>query len=192
MKTRYRLTCRGSRGGKFYCVDTQTGRRASLQTRNEDEARQIVQAKNQAQRQADFAMSKIATAEKYSGNLLRKAIDYFCHLSVAPEFYGKIKERDKEFAATEYFQKMAWLRKENDDIYDPSYTDMLRVAFTSEFKRGKLQDLVALLSGRNFGTKQYEEKIAEESFGKLQRGVLNFINETHFKRFVMIMRDYRT
>ncbi|MCX6909165.1 MAG: DUF262 domain-containing protein, partial [Verrucomicrobia bacterium] len=139
--------------------------------------------------QADFAMSKIATAEKYSGNLLRKAIDYFCHLSVAPEFYLKIKERDKEFAATEFFPKMAWLRTESDDIYDPSYTDMLRVAFTSEFKRGKLQDLVALLSGRNFETKQYEEKIAEESFGKLKQGVLNFINETHFKRFAMIIRS---
>ncbi len=32
---------------------------------------------------------------------------------------------------------------------------MLRVAFTSEFKRGKLQDLVAILSGRNFETKQF-------------------------------------
>jgi hypothetical protein len=139
--------------------------------------------------QADFAMSKIATAEKYNGHLLRKAIDYFCRLSVAPEFYRKIKELDTEFAATEFFPKMAWLRKEQDDIYDPSYTDMLRVAFTSEFKRGKLQDLVALLSGRNFETKQYEEKIAEESFGKLKQGVLNFINDTHFKRFVMIVRS---
>ncbi len=46
----------------------------------------------------------------------------------------------------------------------PSYTDMLRVAFTSEFRRGKLGDLVALLSGRNFATKQYEDAIAEESF----------------------------
>jgi integrase len=51
MKTRYRLTCRGSRGGKFYCVDTQTGKRASLQTGSEEEARQLVEAKNQAQRQ---------------------------------------------------------------------------------------------------------------------------------------------
>jgi hypothetical protein len=51
MKTRYRLTCRGIRGGKYYCVDTQTGKRASLRTGSEDEARQIVQAKNQAQRQ---------------------------------------------------------------------------------------------------------------------------------------------
>ena len=31
---------------------------------------------------------------------------------------------------------------------------MLRVAFTYEFGRGKLQDLVALLSGRNFETKE--------------------------------------
>jgi hypothetical protein len=54
-----------------------------------------------------------------------------------------------------------WLKDVNDDIYDPTYTDMLRVAFTSEFGRGKLQDLVALLSGRNFETKQYEEAIAE-------------------------------
>ena len=139
--------------------------------------------------QADFAMSKIASNERFAGNTLRKAIDYFCHLAVAPDFYGKIKENDTTFAATELFQAMAWLRNENDDIYDPSYTDMLRVAFTSEFKRGKLEDLVALLSGRNFETKQFEEAIAESSFAGLKQGVLNFINETHFKRFVMIIRS---
>lgn len=139
--------------------------------------------------QADFAMSKIASNETFGGNTLRKAIDYFCHLAVAPEFYGKIKENDAAFATTDFFQQMAWIRNENDDIYDPSYTDMLRVAFTSEFKRGKLEDLVALLSGRNFETKQFEESIAESSFAGLKQGVLSFINETHFKRFVMIIRS---
>lgn len=139
--------------------------------------------------QADFAMSKIASNETFGGNTLRKAIDYFCHLAVAPEFYGKIKENDAAFASTDFFQQMAWIRNENDDIYDPSYTDMLRVAFTSEFKRGKLEDLVALLSGRNFETKQFEESIAESSFAGLKQGVLSFINETHFKRFVMIIRS---
>src|SRR5262245_7457562 len=129
--------------------------------------------------QADFAMSKIASNEAYGGNVLRKAIDYFCHLAVAPDFYSRIKENDPIFAKTEYFEKMAWLKKENDDIYDPAYTDMLRVAFTSEFKRGKLEDLVALLSGRNFETRQFEESIAEESFGRLKQAVLNFMNETH-------------
>lgn len=139
--------------------------------------------------QADFAMSKIATNELYGGNLLRKAIDYFCHTSVSPEFGRRISEVDKEFAKTDYYPKMSWLQVENDDIYDPTYTDMLRVAFTSEFQRGRLEDLVALLSGRNFETRQYEESIAEQSFAKLRQGVLNFMNETNFKRFVMIVRS---
>jgi len=51
MKTRYRLTRRGLRGDTFYCVDTTTGKRTSLRTTSEDESRQIVQAKNQAERQ---------------------------------------------------------------------------------------------------------------------------------------------
>lgn len=139
--------------------------------------------------QADFAMSKIAANEKYGGNTLRKIIDYFCHLAVAPEFYDQIAEVDKEFADNGHLRSMAWLRNENDDLYDPSYTDMLRVAFTSEFKRGKLQDLVALLSGRNFETRVYEEAIAESSFKRLEKATLNFISETHFKRFLMILRS---
>jgi len=139
--------------------------------------------------QADFAMSKIAANETYGGNVLRKAIDYFCHMAVAPEFYSRIKKADSAFAASEFFPKMAWLKTANGDIYDPSYTDMLRVAFTSEFRRGRLQDLVALLSGRNFETKQYEEEIAEKSFGALKQGVLNFINKTHFDRLTMILNS---
>lgn len=103
--------------------------------------------------QADFAMSKIAANESYGGNLLRKAIDYFCHLAVAPDFLSRIEKGDKVFADSEFFQQMRWLKDVNDDIYDPTYTDMLRVAFTAEFGRGKLADLVALLSGRNFETR---------------------------------------
>lgn len=139
--------------------------------------------------QADFAMSKIAVNETYGGNLLRKAIDYFCHAAVAPEFLTTIEKNDKEFVASEFFPAMRWLKDVNDDIYDPTYTDMLRVAFTSEFGRGKLQDLVALLSGRNFETRQFEEEIAEQSFAKLKKGVLAFINKTHFERFTMILRS---
>lgn len=138
--------------------------------------------------QADFAMSKIAVDTKYGGNTLRKAIDYFCHLAVAPEFYNVLRENDQEFAGTDFFQKMSWLRNDNENIYDPSYTDMLRVAFSTRFKRGKLADLVALLSGRNFETKQYEEEIVERSFGELKAGIIDFMNETHFKRFIMIIK----
>ncbi|WP_200895275.1 MULTISPECIES: DUF262 domain-containing protein [unclassified Methanosarcina] len=88
--------------------------------------------------QADFAMSKIAANETYNGSTIRKAIDYFCRLAVAPEFYSQIVEVDSGFVSTEYFRKMAWLKNENDDLYDPNYTDLLRVVFTSEFHRGKL------------------------------------------------------
>jgi hypothetical protein len=139
--------------------------------------------------QADFAMSKIASNDKYNGSILRKCIDYFCHLSIAPEFYSSIAEADRDFANTIYFSKMAWLRNENDDLYDPDYTDLLRVAFTSEFNRGKLSDLVSLLSGRNFETRTYEDEIEKESYAKLENGILNFINETNFKRFIMIIKS---
>lgn len=139
--------------------------------------------------QADFAMSKIAVNETHSGNTLRKAIEYFCHVSVAPEFLDKIEKTDAEFAKSDFLRQMKWLRGSKDDIYDPKYTDMLRVAFTSEFRRGKLQDLVALLSGRNFETRQYQEEIVEESFKKLSSGISAFISQTHFERFTMILRS---
>lgn len=139
--------------------------------------------------QADFAMSKIASNTEYNGNELRKAIDYFCHLAIAPEFYKHIVDNDKEFSKSEFFQKMQWLKTENEDLYDPDYNDLIRVAFTTQFNRGRLSDLVSLLSGRNFETRTYEDTIAEASFATLKTGVNNFINETNFKRFLMIIKS---
>ena len=139
--------------------------------------------------QADFAMSKIASNEIYGGNTLRKAIDYFAHLAVKPEFYSEILNNDKEFAQTEFFKKISWLKNENDDLYDPSYKDILRVAFTYKFNRGKLKDLVSLLSGRNFETREYEEEIARNSYMLLREGVMAFINEYDFKGFLMTIKS---
>lgn len=139
--------------------------------------------------QADFAMSKIASNTDYNGNELRKAIDYFCHLSIAPEFFKHIVDNDPEFSNSEFFQKMKWLKDEKEDLYDPDYNDLIRVAFTTQFNRGRLSDLVSLLSGRNFETRTYEDSIAESSFATLKTGVNNFINETNFKRFLMIIKS---
>jgi len=66
---------------------------------------------------------------------------------------------------------------------------MLRVAFISEFGRGKLKDLVALLSGRNFETKEFQESIAESSYAGLKTGIERFVNENNFKTFVMILKS---
>jgi len=64
MKTRYRLIRRGVRNGVFYSVDTKTGKRTSLLTGREDEASQIIHAKNQALRQLVLNM-QIAKAYLY-------------------------------------------------------------------------------------------------------------------------------
>jgi len=138
--------------------------------------------------QADFAMSKIASHGDFGVNL-RKCIDYFCHLAIAPEFHDQLVTSDEEFGRTEYLDKISWLKNDREDLYDPSYSDMLHVAFTSEFGRGKLSDLVSLLSGRNFETRSFEQSIADDSFRKLEKGVLRFVNETNFKRFMMILRS---
>jgi len=148
-----------------------------------------VNSKGMELSQADFVMSKIASSEGYGGPLLRKTIDYFCRLARDSDFAGRLEKQDEEFAKSEYWPAIRWLgSKENyHKLYMPEYTDVLRVISISEFKRGKLGDLVALLSGRNFETKTYEEDIARESFTKLRDGVLAFVNKTHFERFVMIL-----
>lgn len=113
-------------------------------------------------------MSKIASSGDFGVNL-RKCIDYFCHLAKEPKFFDQIREVDEEFRNTEYFQKISWLKDENDDLYDPDYSDILRVAFTKEFERGKMSELVSLLSGRNFETRTNEQEIIEKSFITLQK-----------------------
>lgn len=139
--------------------------------------------------EADFAMSKIAADEKFGGNTLRKAIDYFCHLAVDPAFYSQLSNSDKEFMNTEYAQKLKWLKDDYDDIYDPDYNDMLRVSFMHKFGRAKLGDLVSLLSGRDFEERSFKEEIAKDSFEKLDSGVLNFMNEYSFKQFVLTIKS---
>lgn len=139
--------------------------------------------------QADFAMSKIAADEIHGGAMLRKAIDYYCHLAAKPEFWSVLSAQDPEYMNTEYAAKSEWLKSDKDDIYDPDYNDMLRVAFMFKFGRGKLADLVSLLSGRDFATRDYKSEIADESFEKLNDGVLRFMSESNFKDFVLAIRS---
>lgn len=138
--------------------------------------------------EADFAMSKIAADSKYGGNILRKAIDYFCHLAVDPNFYEKLSTTDNEFMKSEFAGLLKWLKDDKEAIYDPEYNDMLRVCLMHKFGRGKLGDLVSLLSGRDFETRTYKEEIADESFAKLTAGVKNFMNEYNFKNFVLAIK----
>lgn len=146
-----------------------------------------INSKGTALSQSDFVMSKMASDTVHGGNLLRKVVDYFCHLAVKPDFISQM-EKDEEFAKTSYAQKIKWLSKDYDDIYDPDYGDMLRVSFMYSFNRGKLADLVSLLSGRDFLTREFREDIVEDSYRKLSIGIQKFINEYNFSQFVLVIR----
>ncbi len=140
--------------------------------------------------QADFVMSKISSNEEFGGNLTRKTIDYFCHLLETPEDLKDIQNHDGDFVAKPEFRAIRWAADLKDPVYRMSYTDVLRVAFTYQFQRGKLADLVSLLSGRDFETREYKLDIEEESFRKLHEAVLETVNETHYKeRFLSILES---
>jgi len=148
-----------------------------------------INSKGSVLSQADYAMSKIAADEKYGGNLLRKAIDYFCHVAVDPGFYAKLKQNDKAFVESDFGKEMEWLQNDYSSIYDPSYEDMLRVSFVHMFSRGKLKDLVSLLSGRDFEARDYKAEIAEASFGKLTEGIMHFMHQYYFEQFVLAIKN---
>ena len=139
--------------------------------------------------QADFAMSKISVNKEYNGNEIRKTIDYFCHLAKNPIDYDNIKNNDPEFTKIDASNKISWIKDKSEDIYRPSYVDILRVAFTYKFKRGKLQDLVSLLSGRDFETREYREEVIEDSYATLNSGINDFVNQSNFERYIMILKS---
>ena len=138
---------------------------------------------------ADFVMSKIASDEQFGGNRLRKMIDYFCHLMNDGSFDKTIKQNDKDFVESDDYKTISWIASVNDDLYQPNYLDVLRVAYTYQFNRGKFSDLVALLSGRDFENRTNVQTIAEESYQKLGIGLVEFFNKTNYQRFINLIQS---
>jgi hypothetical protein len=138
---------------------------------------------------ADFVMSKIASDEMHGGNKMRKLVDYFCRLLVDKDFHKHIIDNDKPFANSDYYKALKWMAKGSDNLYIPDYIDVLRVVFTYKFSRGKFSDLVALLSGRNFEARTYENEISERSFNMLSDGLTDFVNQPSYQRFIMLVKS---
>jgi hypothetical protein len=105
MRTRFRISRRGCRGDKFYCVDTQTSKRVSLGTADEDEAQQIIEAKNTAERQPvlNLQIAKAYLASSDSGMRTRTWQDAVEALTVMKQ--GANRER--------------WLRAAKDKAFAP-------------------------------------------------------------------------
>lgn len=147
-----------------------------------------INSKGTALSQGDFVMSKIAADEIHGGNTLRKVIDYFAHLCKDGTFYNKIKEKDLAFANSGYLNKLEWLKDDKETVYDPECDDVLRVAFLHRCKRAKLADLVAMLSGRDFETREFKEEIVESTYKDLEAGVSNVISGYNFTQFMLAIR----
>lgn len=148
-----------------------------------------INSKGTALSQGDFVMSKIAADETHGGNTLRKVIDYFSHLAVVPSYYDYIATHDMAFSATPYLQKLKWLRDDTETVYDPECDDVIRVAFMHKLKRAKLSNLVSMLSGRNFETREFKEEIVEQTYTDFTEGVMNVINEFNFKQFMIAIKS---
>jgi hypothetical protein len=137
---------------------------------------------------ADFAMSKIATYGD-EGRNMRKLVDYFCHLAVAPHAYDDIRDNDHEFVASGYLGKIAWLKDEAEDLYDPAYSDIIRVAGLVGFSRGKASSIVSELSGRDPETRKVDESRIPVAYDKLEGALLQIVNHYHFDNFLMLIKS---
>ena len=104
-------------------------------------------------------------------------------------YYDYIKAHDESFVKTGYLDKLAWLAKENETVFDPTCDDVIRVAFMHKFKRAKMADLVQLLTGRDFETREFKEEIADETFKMMYDGVLNVISQHHFTQFLITIKS---
>ena len=116
---------------------------------------------------ADFAMSKIATYGDRGRNI-RKLIDYFCHLAVAPHVYDDIKENDHEFAATPYLQPIAWLKHDSEDLYDPDVRRHHPRRRPGGFQPRQGSPIVSELSGRDPDTRKVDEARIPVAYDRLE------------------------
>lgn len=137
---------------------------------------------------ADFAMSKIATYGDRGRNL-RKLIDYFCHLAVAPHAYDDIRDNDTEFAASPYLPAIAWLKDDAEDLYDPTYGDVIRVAGLVGFDRGKAAAIVSELSGRDPETRKVDEARIPVAYDRLEGALLQIVRRYHFENFLLVVKS---
>lgn len=137
---------------------------------------------------ADFVMSKIATYGD-EGRNLRKLIDYFCHLSVSSHAFEDIRENDVEFTASGHLDKIQWLQNQSDDLFQPDYTDVIRIAGLVGFSRGKAGAIVSELAGLDPETRKIDESRIPDAYARFGQALDQLVRKTHVERFVMMIKS---
>ena len=137
---------------------------------------------------ADFVMSKIATYGD-EGRNLRKLIDYFCHLTVSGHAFEDIQANDKEFAESVHLRKIQWLSSQSDELFQPDYTDVIRIAGLVGFSRGKAGAIVSELSGLDPETRKIDESLIPGAYARFSDALDQLVSKTHLERFVMMIKS---
>lgn len=138
---------------------------------------------------ADLAMSRLSADTVHGGNNLRKQIEYFVQLLNDPNLLENIVKFDSDFANTKEFDQIKWIASEINPIYKPRYADILHLILATSFKRGKLSDMVSLISGRDFEARNYSEEGMKANYEKMQIGATLVFNKSNFQRYLMILCD---
>ena len=138
---------------------------------------------------ADFAMSRLSSDVTHHGNDLRKEIEYFIQIYNDAALADNIKQMDPDFADSEYYQHIAWAKNEDTTIFDPDFGDLLHICLGIVFLRGRLSQLISLISGRDFETKTYTEEAMAKSYQKLNETIQYVLNESNFKRYILLLKS---
>lgn len=146
-----------------------------------------INSKGVALSSADFVMSKIS-ASGDKGRNLRKTIDYFAHLAASPHDFPLL-EQDTEFADTDYWKSIKWLKDDTEDLYDPSYVDLIRVTSMVAFRRGRVSFVVRELSGLDSETRKFYPERIPEAFKRFEKALLKTVSEYEFKKFLVILKS---
>lgn len=138
---------------------------------------------------ADFAMSRLSSDTAHHGNELRKEIEYFIQIFGNSNLADNIKKMDPEFANSDYYQHIAWAEKKNVRIFQPNFADLLHICLGIGFLRGRLSQLVSLVSGRDFEKQTYTEEAMAKSYEKLDEAVQYALNESNFSRYILLLES---
>lgn len=81
------------------------------------------------------------------------------------------------------------MKNDGDDLYDPEYGDLIRVAGLVGFSRGKAASIVSELSGRDPETRKVDEDRIPVAYDKLEAALLQIVKKYHFENFLMIVKS---
>src|SRR5699024_2799803 len=83
----------------------------------------------------------------------------------------------------------AWLKDVSEDLYDPSYGDLIRVTGLVGFNRGKASSIVSELSGRDPDTRKVDESRIPVAYDKLEAALQEITGKYQFENFLMTIKS---